>query len=179
MLILQQLKSPMLQTIEHRIAAELGVKPAQVIAAVQLLDEGATVPFIARYRKEITGELDDIQLRLLEERLIYLRELEERRATVLASIEEQGKLTAELKAEIVGAETKQRVEDLYLPYKSRRRTKPRSRARPVWSPWPMPCSTIQHSFRRSKPQNMFERTLNRRSSMYRMSRQRSVAHARF
>jgi len=113
----------MFQTIEHRIATELGVKPAQVIAAVQLLDEGATVPFIARYRKEITGELDDIQLRLLEERLTYLRELEERRATVLASIEEQGKLTAELKAEIDGAETKQRLEDLYLPYKSKRRTK--------------------------------------------------------
>ncbi len=120
---LQPLKSPMFQTIEHRIATELGVKPAQVIAAVQLLDEGATVPFIARYRKEITGELDDIQLRLLEERLTYLRELEERRATVLASIEEQGKLTAELKAEIDGAETKQRLEDLYLPYKSKRRTK--------------------------------------------------------
>lgn len=120
---LQLLKSPMLQTIEHRIATELSVKPAQVIATVQLLDEGATVPFIARYRKEITGELDDIQLRLLEERLTYLRELEERRATVLASVEEQGKLTAELKAEIDGAETKQRLEDLYLPYKSRRRTK--------------------------------------------------------
>ncbi len=120
---LQQLKSSMLQTIEHRIATELGVKPAQVIATVQLFDEGATVPFIARYRKEITGELDDIQLRLLEERLTYLRELEERRATVLASVEEQGKLTAELKAEIDGAETKQRLEDLYLPYKSRRRTK--------------------------------------------------------
>ncbi len=115
----------MLQTTEHRIAAELGVKPAQVIAAVQLLDEGATVPFIARYRKEMTGELNDIQLRLLEERLTYLRELEGRRATVLASIEEQGKLTAGLKAEIVGAETKQRLEDLYSPYKSRRRTKAR------------------------------------------------------
>ncbi|MBI2883384.1 MAG: RNA-binding transcriptional accessory protein [Candidatus Methylomirabilis oxyfera] len=113
----------MLHTVEQRIATELGVKPAQVIAAVQLLDEGATVPFIARYRKEITGELDDIQLRLLEERLTYLRELEERRATVRASIEEQGKLTAELKVEIDGAETKQRLEDLYLPYKSRRRTK--------------------------------------------------------
>ncbi|MDD5559326.1 Tex family protein [Candidatus Methylomirabilis sp.] len=113
----------MLQTIEQCIATELGVKPAQVIAAVQLLDEGATVPFIARYRKEITGELNDVQLRLLEERLTYLRELEERRATVLASIDEQGKLTAELKAEIDGAETKQRLEDLYLPYKSRRRTK--------------------------------------------------------
>ncbi len=119
----QLLKSPVLQTIEHRIATELGVKPAQVIAAVQLLDEGATVPFIARYRKESTGELDDVQLRLLEERLTYLRELEERRTTVLAAIEEQGKLTAELKTEIDGAETKQRLEDLYLPYKSRRRTK--------------------------------------------------------
>jgi uncharacterized protein len=113
----------MLQTIEHRIAIELGVRSAQVIATIQLLEEGATVPFIARYRKEITGELDDIQLRLLEERLTYLRELEERRATVLASIEEQGKLTAELKAGIDGAETKQRLEDLYLPYKSKRRTK--------------------------------------------------------
>ncbi len=113
----------MLPTIEQRIAAELGVKTAQVIAAVQLLDEGATVPFIARYRKEATGELDDIQLRLLEERLTYLRELEERRAAVLASIEEQGKLTAGLRAEIEDAATKQRLEDLYLPYKQKRRTK--------------------------------------------------------
>ncbi|MDD5176594.1 MAG: Tex family protein [Sterolibacterium sp.] len=113
----------MLPTIEQRIAAELGVRPAQVIATVQLLDEGATVPFIARYRKEITGELDDIQLRLLEERLGYLRELEERRSAVLVSIEEQGKLTAELKAGIDAAETKQRLEDLYLPYKPKRRTK--------------------------------------------------------
>ena len=113
----------MLPTIEQRIAAELGVKPAQVIAAVQLLDEGATVPFIARYRKEVTGELDDIQLRLLEERLTYLRELEERRTAVLASIDEQGKLTPELKAEIEDAATKQRLEDLYLPYKQKRRTK--------------------------------------------------------
>jgi uncharacterized protein len=113
----------MLPSIEQRIAAELGVRPAQVIATVQLLDEGATVPFIARYRKEVTGELDDIQLRQLDERLAYLRELEERRATVLASIEEQGKLSAELRAEIDGAETKQRLEDLYLPYKPKRRTK--------------------------------------------------------
>ncbi|MBI5921151.1 MAG: RNA-binding transcriptional accessory protein [Betaproteobacteria bacterium] len=113
----------MLPTIEQRIAAELGVRPAQVSATVQLLDEGATVPFIARYRKEVTGELDDIQLRQLDERLSYLRELEERRAAVLASIEEQGKLTAELRAEIDGAETKQRLEDLYLPYKPKRRTK--------------------------------------------------------
>jgi uncharacterized protein len=113
----------MLPPIEQRIAAELAVRPQQVAAAVQLLDEGATVPFIARYRKEATGELDDIQLRALEERLGYLRDLEERRAAVLASIAEQGKLTPPLQAEIENAETKQRLEDLYLPYKPKRRTK--------------------------------------------------------
>ncbi|MFA6311568.1 MAG: Tex family protein [Sterolibacterium sp.] len=113
----------MLPTIEQRIASELGVKPAQVVATVQLLDEGATVPFIARYRKEATGELDDIQLRSLEERLGYLRELEERRAAVLSSITEQGKLSTALKDEIDAAETKQHLEDLYLPYKPKRRTK--------------------------------------------------------
>ncbi|QLQ25423.1 MAG: RNA-binding transcriptional accessory protein [Dechloromonas sp.] len=113
----------MLAPIEHRIAVELGVRPAQVIAAIALLDEGATVPFIARYRKEATGELDDTRLRNLEERLTYLRELEERRAAILASIDEQGKLTPELKAGIEDAETKQRLEDLYLPYRQKRRTK--------------------------------------------------------
>jgi uncharacterized protein len=113
----------MLPTIESRIAAELGVRPQQVAAAVALLDEGATVPFIARYRKEATGSLDDTQLRTLEERLGYLRELEERRAAILASVEEQGKLTPALRAELSAAETKQRLEDLYLPYKPRRRTK--------------------------------------------------------
>ncbi|MEN3371982.1 Tex family protein [Dechloromonas sp. ZS-1] len=113
----------MLAPIEHRIAVELNVRPAQVNAAIALLDEGATVPFIARYRKEVTGGLDDTQLRTLEERLGYLRELEDRRAAILASIEEQGKLTPELKAEIDDAETKQRLEDLYLPYKQKRRTK--------------------------------------------------------
>ncbi len=113
----------MLPSIEHRIAAELGVHPNQVAAAVQLLDDGATVPFIARYRKEATGNLDDTQLRTLEERLGYLRELEERRAAILASIEEQGKLTPELRNEVEHAETKQRLEDLYLPYKPKRRTK--------------------------------------------------------
>jgi uncharacterized protein len=113
----------MLAPIEHRIAEELGVRPAQVIATVALLDEGATVPFIARYRKEVTGELDDTQLRTLAERLTYLRELEERRTAILASIDEQGKLTPELQAEISQAETKQRLEDLYLPYKQKRRTK--------------------------------------------------------
>lgn len=110
-------------SIEARIAAELGVKPQQTTAAVELLDGGATVPFIARYRKEATGGLDDTQLRTLQERLIYLRELEERRTTILKSIEEQGKLTPELLASIAKADTKQRLEDLYLPYKPKRRTK--------------------------------------------------------
>jgi uncharacterized protein len=113
----------MLPSIEHRIAAELGVRPAQVNAAIALLDEGATVPFISRYRKEATDGLDDTQLRNLEERLTYLRDLEERRTAILASIDEQGKLTPELQAEISDAETKQRLEDLYLPYKQKRRTK--------------------------------------------------------
>jgi protein Tex len=106
-----------------RIAAELGVRDGRVSAAVQLLDGGATVPFIARYRKEATGALDDAQLRTLEERLRYLRELEERRAAILASISEQGKLTDELAARINGADTKARLEDLYLPFKPKRRTK--------------------------------------------------------
>jgi uncharacterized protein len=113
----------MLPPIEQRIAEELGVKPQQVAAAVELLDEGATVPFIARYRKEATGGLDDTQLRTLEERLVYLRELEERRAAILASIEEQGKLTPQLRGQVENADTKQRLEDLYLPYKPKRRTK--------------------------------------------------------
>jgi uncharacterized protein len=110
-------------SIESRLASELAVKPQQVAAAVALLDAGSTVPFIARYRKEATDGLDDAQLRALEERLGYLRELEERRAAILKSIEEQGKLTGELKAAIAGADTKQRLEDLYLPYKPKRRTK--------------------------------------------------------
>jgi len=112
-----------MQSIEHRIAQEIAAKPAQVAAAVDLLDGGATVPFIARYRKEATGGLDDTQLRLLEERLRYLRELEERRTAVLDSIAEQGKLTDELKAQLLEADTKARLEDLYLPYKPKRRTK--------------------------------------------------------
>ncbi len=105
------------------IANELSVGPPQVGAAVALLDEGATVPFIARYRKEVTGNLDDTQLRNLEERLLYLRELEERRAVILASIEEQGKLTDELRAAVAAAATKQALEDIYLPYKPKRRTR--------------------------------------------------------
>ncbi|OJA03926.1 Tex family protein [Halomonas sp. QHL1] len=111
------------QRIISRLATELGVRPEQVSATVELLDGGATVPFIARYRKEVTGALDDIQLRQLDERLRYLRELEERRAAVLAAIDEQGKLDGPLKASIEAAETKQRLEDLYLPFKKKRRTK--------------------------------------------------------
>ncbi|KAF1019418.1 MAG: Protein YhgF [Paracidovorax wautersii] len=109
--------------ISLQIANELKVKVEQVAAAVGLLDGGATVPFVARYRKEATGGLDDIQLRELEQRLGYLRELEDRRETVLKSIEEQGKLTPELRAVIESVPTKQELEDLYLPYKPRRRTK--------------------------------------------------------
>jgi uncharacterized protein len=105
------------------IAKELGVGPHQVAAAVALLDEGSTVPFIARYRKEVTGNLDDTHLRTLEERLLYLRELELRRAAILASIEEQGKLTDALRGSIDAAATKQTLEDLYLPYKPKRRTR--------------------------------------------------------
>src|SRR5277367_1202941 len=110
-------------TIESRIAQELSATVRQVAAAVALLDEGATVPFISRYRKEATGALDDTQLRNLQERLNYLRELEERRTAILASIEEQGKLTPALRTSIEAADTKQRLEDLYLPYKQKRRTK--------------------------------------------------------
>ncbi|KFI05343.1 Tex family protein [Massilia sp. BSC265] len=113
----------MLPSIEQRLALELSAKPAQVAAAVALLDEGATVPFIARYRKEATGGLDDTQLRLLEERLRYLRELEDRRASIIASITEQNKMTPELLDAIAHAEDKTRLEDLYLPYKQKRRTK--------------------------------------------------------
>lgn len=110
-------------SINQRIAAELGADEPQVAAAVTLLDEGATVPFIARYRKEATGGLDDAQLRALEERLRYLRELEQRRTSILESLQTQGKLDEELEARIVQAESKARLEDIYLPYKPKRRTK--------------------------------------------------------
>ena len=109
--------------INLRIAEELQAAPGQVRAAVGLLDDGSTVPFIARYRKEVTGGLDDTQLRTLEERLRYLRELEERRAAILESIESQGKLTDELRAQILAADAKARLEDIYLPFKPKRRTK--------------------------------------------------------
>ncbi|PID43679.1 MAG: RNA-binding transcriptional accessory protein [Proteobacteria bacterium] len=112
-----------MSTIPSVIANELAVHEHQVAAAIQLLDEGATVPFIARYRKEATGSLDDAQLRQLDERLRYLRELEDRRQTILNSVQEQDRLTPELQAEILAADTKNRLEDLYLPYKPKRRTK--------------------------------------------------------
>ena len=110
-------------SIQARIAGELGVKEQQVQATVELLDGGATVPFIARYRKEVTGSLDDAQLRTLEERLGYLRELEARRKVILDSVREQGKLDATLEAAIMAADSKGRLEDIYLPYKPKRRTK--------------------------------------------------------
>nr|WP_037254118.1 Tex family protein [Kibdelosporangium aridum] len=110
-------------SIDQRIAEELGVREHQVKAAVDLLDGGATVPFIARYRKEVTGTLDDAQLRTLEERLRYLRELEERRVAILESVRSQGKLTDELEEQIRTADSKARLEDIYLPYKPKRRTK--------------------------------------------------------
>jgi protein Tex len=110
-------------SISQRIAEELSVKESQVTSAIELLDEGSTVPFISRYRKEVTGGLDDGQLRNLEERLRYLRELGERRETILKSIDSQEKLTPELKKSILAADTKNRLEDLYLPYKVKRRTK--------------------------------------------------------
>ncbi len=109
--------------LEQRLATELSIRPQQVLATIALLDEGATVPFIARYRKEVTGNLDDTQLRHLSERLTYLRELDQRRQAILDSINEQGKLTPELAARIDEADSKQRLEDLYAPYKPKRRTK--------------------------------------------------------
>ncbi|TIT56613.1 MAG: RNA-binding transcriptional accessory protein, partial [Mesorhizobium sp.] len=104
------------------IAAEIKARPEQAAAAIGLLDEGATVPFVARYRKEVTGGLDDTQLRDLAERLAYLRELDARRDTILGSIREQGKLTEELETKIAAAVTKAELEDIYLPYKPKRRT---------------------------------------------------------
>jgi uncharacterized protein len=103
-----------MDSIFTRIAQELNIRPQQVQASVTLLDDGATVPFISRYRKEVTGALDDTQLRNLEERLRYLREMEDRRNTIIKSIDEQGKLSPELKRDILNADTKTRLEDLYL-----------------------------------------------------------------
>src|SRR5712671_2109426 len=112
-----------MKPISLRVAEELGVREQQVAAAISLLDGGATVPFVACYRKEATGALDDAQLRTLEERLRYLRDLDERRAAILESISQQGKLDAALKHAINAADSKARLEDLYLPYRPKRRTK--------------------------------------------------------
>jgi uncharacterized protein len=135
-------------TLAAQIAQELGVRPQQVAATITLLDEGATVPFIARYRKEITGALDDIQLRQLALRVDYLRILESRKQTILSSIEEQGKLTADLKIAITSADTKVRLEDLYLPYRPKRRTKAQIAREAGLEPLAMqllktPCDPIQ------------------------------------
>ena len=148
--------SPVEQRIILKIAEEIGARREQVIAAVALLDEGATVPFIARYRKEVTGGLDDIQLRLLDERLSYLRELEERRTAILASINEQGKLTPELAALINDAETKQNLEDLYLPYKPKRRSK----AQIAREAGLAPLAEALHSDPTLKPESEAERFIN-------------------
>jgi protein Tex len=111
------------QPLLKRLARDAAITEKQAAAAVELMDGGATVPFIARYRKEVTDNLDDIQLRFLEERLGYLRELDERRETVISAINEQGKMTPELAAAIDAADNKQTLEDLYAPYKQKRRTK--------------------------------------------------------
>jgi uncharacterized protein len=140
-----------MQKIIRQIAAEIKVQEHQIKTAVELLDGGATVPFIARYRKEATGGLDDIQLRELEYRLGYLRELEERREAVLKSIEEQGKLTPELRAAIEFAATKQDLEDLYLPFKPGAAPRARSRVKPALSRWPTSCLPTLRWCRPMKP----------------------------
>ena len=132
-----------MNSVSQRIAEELLVHERQVTAAIELLDDGATVPFIARYRKEVTDGLDDTQLRNLEDRLRYLRELDDRRAAVLKSIDEQGKLTASLKASILAADTKIRLEDLYLPYKQKRRTQQKSPVKRACNRSPWHCWPIQ------------------------------------
>lgn len=136
--------------IDTTLAAELGVAEWQVKAAVDLLDGGSTVPFIARYRKEVTGTLDDAQLRTLEERLAYLRDLESRRAAVLEAIAGQGKLDAGLKARILAADTKARLEDLYLPFKVKRRTKAQAAREAGLEPSPRPCSPGRTRSRRAR-----------------------------
>ena len=136
------------------IAGEIQARAEQVEAAVRLLDEGNTVPFIARYRKEITGGLDDTQLRNLETRLGYLRELEDRRQAILKSIGEQGKLTDDLAKAINGTLSKTELEDLYLPYKPKRRTRGRSPLRLDWSRWQTCCGTNRLTTRKRKPQNI-------------------------
>jgi uncharacterized protein len=135
------------------IAGELQARAEQVEAAVRLLDEGNTVPFIARYRKEVTGGLDDTQLRNLETRLGYLRELEDRRQAILKSIGEQGKLTSELEKAINGTLSKTELEDLYLPYKPKRRTRGQIAIEAGLSRWPTCCGTSRPTIRKPKPRN--------------------------
>ncbi len=128
--------------IARTIATEINARPDQVGAAVKLLDEGSTVPFVARYRKEATGGLDDTQLRTLSDRLVYLRELEARRQTILGSIKDQGKLTDDLSKSIAKADTKAQLEDIYLPYKPKRRTKAMIARKMGWNRWQMPFLRI-------------------------------------
>lgn len=144
-------------TLAAQIAQELGVRTQQVAATITLLDEGATVPFIARYRKEITGALDDIQLRQLAIRVDYLRILESRKQAILSSIEEQGKLTADLKTAITSADTKVRLEDLYLPYRPKRRTKAQAAREAGLEPLALkllktPCDPMQAASQYINPQ---------------------------
>lgn len=136
------------------IAGEIQARPEQVDAAVRLLDEGNTVPFIARYRKEITGGLDDTQLRNLETRLSYLRELEERRQAILKSISEQGKLTDDLAKAINATLSKTELEDLYLPYKPKRRTRGQIAIEAGLEPLADLCGAIRHTRQKSPLHNM-------------------------
>src|ERR1700759_1064791 len=117
-----QLKALSTSVLLH-ISKQLSISLKSLVATIALLDEGGTVPFIARYRKEATGNLDEVQIRAIEEKLLYFRELQDRKATILASIQEQGKLTGELKIRIEGSFDKSEIEDLYLPFKPKRRTK--------------------------------------------------------
>ena len=141
-----------MQKIIRQIASEIKVTEQQVTAAVELLDGGATVPFIARYRKEVTDGLDDVQLRELEARLSYLRELEDRREAVFKAIDEQGKLTDALRIAIASAPTKQELEDIYLPFKQKRRTKGQIAREFGIEPWPTNCLPTPHSTPPPRPQ---------------------------
>ena len=154
--------------IIQKISEDLSLKKMQVEAAVQLLDEGNTVPFIARYRKEATHGLNDEELRSLEERLQYLRNLEERRESILNSIAEQGKLTEELKAQIEAADTAVRLEDLYLPYKKKRRTRGmiarekglEGLAKAILTPGVNPVKEAEHYLSEEKEVRSVEEALN-------------------
>ncbi len=135
------------------VSTESGIPLKSLVATITLFDEGGTVPFIARYRKEATGNLDEVAIGLIEERLAYYRELVDRRETVLKTIEEQGKLTPELKAKIEAALDRTELEDLYLPYKPKRRTRAQTPAKRGLSPLRWRCSPIPCSTRRPKPRN--------------------------